>query len=368
MIIYKSILSGGLSTLLAISTAYSQGPLTPPGAPAPTMKTLSQVEPRTDIKTVAGNNVAEHVITQPGSYYLTGNIGITKSNGINIQSGGVTLDLMGFRIAKTGGTPGVAIQITGNGLKDITIRNGTLAGPGLTDGILELVTDDPINVRVSDLNVSGCSNQGIDLGVHPSTSVENCSVSGVGTVGINAGEIRNSTAVDCGGDAILASGNVVDSRGISTGGRGIDAEGNVTNSFGTSSGSDGISCGGNVFNSVGMANTTSQVADGIEAIGNVSNSIGKSNGANGIYTDANVTNSEGTTTGGFSSSDGIDSGTSVTNSVGESAGGDGINALFTVRDSYGSTTGSGSAGIRCYIANSCSFTGGLATSFKYNMP
>ena len=38
-----------LSTLNSqLSTCLAQGSLTPPGAPAPTMKSLAQIEPRTD--------------------------------------------------------------------------------------------------------------------------------------------------------------------------------------------------------------------------------------------------------------------------------------------------------------------------------
>src|ERR1700722_17008335 len=44
-------------------SAFSQGSLTPPGAPAPTMLTLSQIEPRTPISSLPFN------ITRPGSYY-----------------------------------------------------------------------------------------------------------------------------------------------------------------------------------------------------------------------------------------------------------------------------------------------------------
>jgi len=33
----------------------AQGVLSPPGAPAPTMKTLTQLEPRTDLATVSGD-------------------------------------------------------------------------------------------------------------------------------------------------------------------------------------------------------------------------------------------------------------------------------------------------------------------------
>ena len=34
----------------SLSTVFAQGSLTPPGAPAPTMKTLAQIEPRTPIR------------------------------------------------------------------------------------------------------------------------------------------------------------------------------------------------------------------------------------------------------------------------------------------------------------------------------
>ncbi len=53
---------------VAVQTAIAQGPLTPPGAPAPTMKTLDQVEVRTPITNLP------YTITQPGSYYLIANL------------------------------------------------------------------------------------------------------------------------------------------------------------------------------------------------------------------------------------------------------------------------------------------------------
>ena len=63
--------------LTATLNLHAQGSLTPPpGAPAPVMKTLDQVEPRTQVTqtTCPGNASAVHVISAPGSYYLTANV------------------------------------------------------------------------------------------------------------------------------------------------------------------------------------------------------------------------------------------------------------------------------------------------------
>ncbi len=54
-----------LSLFTLHSSLHAQGPLAPPGAPAPTFKTLQQVEPRTPISALP------FTISQPGSYYLT---------------------------------------------------------------------------------------------------------------------------------------------------------------------------------------------------------------------------------------------------------------------------------------------------------
>src|ERR1022692_511095 len=105
---------------LTRTAGFAQGSLTPPGAPAATMKTLTQIEPRTPISSVP------FTISTPGSYYLTTNVTATTSNSIFINTNGVTLDLNGFTIASTvsSAAAGGAAILLGDALNDITILNG----------------------------------------------------------------------------------------------------------------------------------------------------------------------------------------------------------------------------------------------------
>jgi hypothetical protein len=76
-----------------LSTAFAQGSLTPSGAPAPTMKTLAQIEPRTpvDAAHTPGDISDQFIINQPGSYYLTANIaGVSDEYGIGILTNSIS--------------------------------------------------------------------------------------------------------------------------------------------------------------------------------------------------------------------------------------------------------------------------------------
>ena len=131
-----------VSLILLACGAHGQGALTPPGAPAPTMKTLgeidsaitdldsavAQVEARIDLATVAGDGTYHHVISESGSYYLSGNLDVTLAGGgIKINAPAVTLDLNGFKIERISGSGGSGIEIP-TGMDGATVRNGTING------------------------------------------------------------------------------------------------------------------------------------------------------------------------------------------------------------------------------------------------
>jgi len=102
---------------LLVSPAWAQGSLTPPGTPAPTMKTLDQIEPRNAITNLP------YTITTSGSYYVSATL--YGSDGINVSADNVTIDLMGF--ALSGETTGEGVYTQNSG---IVIRNGIIAGFG----------------------------------------------------------------------------------------------------------------------------------------------------------------------------------------------------------------------------------------------
>jgi parallel beta-helix repeat protein len=151
-----------LLAIAALAAVFAQGPLTPPpGNPAPLMKTLDQVEPKIPINdlTAPGDQSKHHIISQPGSYYLTANLGVTRNHGISIAAAGVTVDLMGFEIKRTAFTGGVAILLEDNSHR-CTVRNGSVSSPAgsFVDGVAGNFAE---NVSIIDLAVSNCAGEGI---------------------------------------------------------------------------------------------------------------------------------------------------------------------------------------------------------------
>jgi len=174
------------------STACAQGALTPPGAPAATMKSLAQIEPRVDVMTLSGSTYCQYLITNSGAYYLTANItGVTNKCAIRIEADYVSLDLGGFVLRGVSLIyPG--IQVT-KAQRGITIQNGTLTGWG-GGGVLanQAVESCFVNLRILDSGTSGYAS-GLQVG-------SNCVVSSVIAAGndyfgIYAGE--RCLASDC---------------------------------------------------------------------------------------------------------------------------------------------------------------------------
>jgi hypothetical protein len=190
-----------LATLTSILRA--QGSLTPPGAPASSMKTLAQVEARTAI-----TNTGTVAINQPGSYYLTTNITVASGHGVVILCSNVMLDLNGFTLFSTdpsGNGYGVFLS---NSVRNITIMNGfvrggitnngsnTYTGPGFSHGIFDLGGTIG-NILISRVQISGCRTAGILMDLGTTTTIESCHVQTSGGTGLAAAIVRDSSAIDC---------------------------------------------------------------------------------------------------------------------------------------------------------------------------
>lgn len=396
------------------SALHAQGSLTPPpGAPGPTMLTLSQVEPRTPINTLSGDSQDLYVINRPGSYYLTANITAMGSiNAISINTNGVSVDLGGFTISSTGAN-GTAILLVGNpatgiGNADITISNGhitgsvtnnagTYGGPGFNNGISYNIPGTPYNVRVSGVSVSGCQNFGIFLGTGNSTVAESCTVNTVGSLGIQASGVFHSTAVQCGAEAIYAD-TATDCYGNCTGySDGMVVSYAADNCFASSSSGSGL-LASIAHNCMAMGSGT---GDGLDAV-TASDCYGYCSGSGfGLHADYAANNCVG-----YSGGSGFGLFASVANNCyGDSVSGTGLNvgtanncnghcvgtgtglSAASASNCIGGTGGGGTgldvtgAAFGCYcfsssgvaitahIANSCTVLYGTTNiTYKYNMP
>ncbi len=194
------------------STTPEIGPLAPTdtlGAPLATMKTLHQVEPRIDLTSVSGSSDYEHILSEPGSYYLTANLEVTRQHGILISAPNVSLDLSGFQISFAGESAAQnwGINVTGEG-RGVHIHNGSITG--FTTGLRadRTVGDDdqePDGGIIQNIRVISCSDNGI-TGGHGWT-IQNCIVTlSGGGIAAGAGSIISyCTAEENTGTGIIAS-------------------------------------------------------------------------------------------------------------------------------------------------------------------
>ncbi len=307
----------GLAITIVPGSIFAQGALTPTGAPAATMRSLDQIEPRTPISSLP------FTISSSGSYFLTKNLSVASANGITINATNVDLDLRGFTISSTVGSGTSAIAL-GSLVDNVTIKNGrisggtgyngsTFSGGGFAIGI-DCSGSFHHNIHVSYVSILGVSTIGTNSGV---SSADHCHVSVSAGDGLVAGTVSDS-AVDTinNGNAILAQ-TVMNCSGQGINANGINAT-NVMNSLGTSTGGVGI---------IGV---------------NVSNSSATSTNWIGMQA-TNVTNSTGTTTGGPQAI--------IANSVSFSRGvangsGTGIQASLVIGCTAGSTSGTAVVGTK----------------------
>jgi parallel beta-helix repeat protein len=178
---------------LPLSTL-AQGNLTPPGPPAPSMKSLGQIEPRTPI------GALPYSISNSGSYYLTTNL--TGTAGIQILTNNVSLDLEGFTL--TGNGSGYGIEIFNE--TNIVVCNGNMVqwyiglyAAGAYSCRFEhlICSQDAEGISAGSLAIasecmaSGNSLDGMDF--EGGSRIINCSARYNGGYGINAGTEANVT-------------------------------------------------------------------------------------------------------------------------------------------------------------------------------
>lgn len=211
----------------ACAGAAFAGPLNPPAGPvAATHKTMSEVEPRIAINATNTPGDANSLfrISQPRSYYLTGNIeGQAGMHGIEIASSDVTLDLNGFSVA---GAPGSLDGIsTAFLLFRVTVRNGSVHGWG-EDGI-DLTQSGPVRaVMVENVHSTGNSGRGVNVGLD--AIIRGCTTQFNGGHGFQAIEravVESCVAYENNGSGFhLGERSVIsDSVAAQNGGHGIEA-------------------------------------------------------------------------------------------------------------------------------------------------
>lgn len=258
------ILAASVS-LSILGAALIAGPLDPPAGPvASTHKTLGEIEPRIPIGpgTTPGDATSLYRITQPGSYYLTGNITDIPAgkHAIDVAVSGVEIDMRGFAIR---GTPSVATFSginAGTGVTGTAIRNGTIEAMGLNGVSLWE------GGRVESLHLLNNGGGGLAL-LGPGAAVR-CTAQSNGNHGfqVNGSSLEHCSAKLNDAVGILAAGSSL---------RGCVSEDNTQSGFtvsngtaigcvSSSNGANGFICNSAVLES---CSSTSNTGDGFRTTG-----------------------------------------------------------------------------------------------------
>ncbi|HEX8878024.1 MAG TPA: right-handed parallel beta-helix repeat-containing protein [Phycisphaerales bacterium] len=172
-----------VSCLLLSAGIASAGPLMPPAGP---VASTPGPEPRIAINAVntpgdADGTPSVYKITQPGSYYLAGNItGQASKDGIEIACSHVTIDLNGFTLQGVNGS-NTGIVAAGP-YRGIVIRNGTI--DNWSNRGIELEGQSPAasptGAVIEGVIITGQSEVGIEV-------AGDATISGVTIDGVNSG-------------------------------------------------------------------------------------------------------------------------------------------------------------------------------------
>jgi hypothetical protein len=191
--------------------------LNPPGPPGPTMRTLSEVEPRVSVNGLPGTADSLHHITQGGAYKLTGPL--TASSGvyaIRISTPDpVSIDLGGFAIQGPGGGGGGG----GGGVIVSAPAPGGCAYVEIFDGYIRDFDGDGIDggtARVLECNDLHLNRLGGGITVHGDLVVEGCLIENCAQDGILWDRLAASSSIcivddsecrACGHNGITVSGD-----------------------------------------------------------------------------------------------------------------------------------------------------------------
>jgi parallel beta-helix repeat protein len=321
---WHAVVLGVGGYFLLSTSVFPQGSLTPPGPPAPTMKTLDQVEARTLIKALP------YTISAEGSYYVTASLTTTpSSDGITVNASNVAIDLNGFEVIGNGGTKsGVFLN---GGVTNVSIRNGTIRnwGGNAINGAGN------ISVRVVDVTALSITGSGAFY-LDQKASVIRCVSDGNVGVGINV--LAHSVVRDC--QVIGTTGSPGDGISLPGGEADCTISGcviSLNSGHGITGGSDGT-----IENCTANSNTLNGINLGTGW--SISHCSANRNSATGIVTGNSIISdctAEGNTSGGA----GFDIGSQsrITNSV--SNGNNGAGIVASVQSTIKQCSANGNNGV-----------------------
>lgn len=188
------------------SLSAAAGDLNPTGPPDSSMTTLDEMEPRIPVQSLSGTKSALFVISQPGSYYLTGNIdGEALKSGIEISVRGVTLDLNGFGLRGVNGSlDGIVVTTAATDQRRIEIHSGSISDWGGSG----IDAESSRATRIHDIIFSGGNGTALELG--QDAEVSDCVFENIGTHAIQGTDhvsVRGVTIEWTGGMGIRLGDN-----------------------------------------------------------------------------------------------------------------------------------------------------------------